>query len=117
MTAESKGAEKTISLILTDEQQCSLAVSFKTASGNPATVDGVPTWTQSDPAVLDLQVDGNGMSAMAVTKGLGPCQVTVTADADLGEGVTNITGTLDVDVKAAQAVSVGISAGAPSQKP
>jgi len=39
--------------------------------------------------------------------------VNVSADADLGDGVTTIAGTLDVTVAASQAVSLNISAGTP----
>jgi hypothetical protein len=105
--------ESPMSIILTDEQQCGLAVAFKTAAGNPATVDGVPSWTVADPAVLEIEAKPDGLSAIIVSKGLGVCQVSVTADADLGSGVTSITGVLDVEVKPAEAVSVGISAGEP----
>ena len=47
----------------------------------------------------------------------GAAQVNVTADAQIGEGVTEITGVLDVEVKAGQAVALNIAAGAPEEKP
>ena len=104
-------------LILTDAQKVSLAVAFTNPIGNPAPVDGVPAWTVSDPNVIDLQVADDGLSAVAVTKGpLGPCQVTVTADADMGSGVRSITGTLDIEVRASEAVAVGIVAGTPETR-
>jgi len=106
-----------MALILTDEQQVSLAIEPKTAAGNPARVDGVPTWQSSDPAIIDVVVAADGLSAVAKTVGpLGTAQVSVTADADLGEGIRAITGTLDIEVKAAEAVSLGIVAGTPEVK-
>jgi hypothetical protein len=104
-------------LILTDEQKVALSIQPVTAAGNPAKVDGVPTWSVSDPSILALIVADDGLSAEAVTAGpLGPCQVSVSCDADLGAGVRTISGTLDVTVQAAEAVSVGIAAGAPETK-
>lgn len=101
-------------LILTDAQKVTLSVGFTNPIGNPAPVDGVPVWTVSDPNIIDLQVSDDGLTAEAITKGpLGPCQVTVTADADMGEGNRSITGTLDIEVRASEAVTVGITAGTP----
>lgn len=105
-------------LILTDEQKVSLAVSFKTAAGNPAVVDGVPVWATSDPAIVSLVVAADGMSAVATTVGpLGTAQVSVTADADLDVDETReVTATIDIEVRAAEATTVGITAGAPEPK-
>ena len=44
-------------------------------------------------------------------------QVNVKADADLGEGVTEIIGTLDVEVQAGAAVSMTVNAGTPTEQP
>lgn len=103
-----------MALILTDIQKVSLSISPKSAAGNPAAVDGVPVWQVSDENVLSLQTAEDGMSAVVSTTGqLGTAQVSVSADADLGEGVQTITGVLDVEVKASAAVTLDISAGVP----
>lgn len=104
-------------LILTDAQKVRLSVGFTNPVGNPAPVDGVPQWTVSDENIIDLQVAADGLSAEAITKGpLGTAQVTVTADADMGEGTRSITGTLDLEVRASEAVAVGITAGTPETR-
>lgn len=109
--------EETMSLVLTDEQECELAPSFTTAAGNPGRVDGVPVWSSSNPDVLDLQVSDDGLQALVTAKGpLGSSQVSVTVDADLGEGVRQVVGVLDVIVQAAEVVAVGIVAGTPKPK-
>lgn len=106
-----------MSLILTDVQKVSVAVSFTTKAGNPAPVDGVPQWSSSDPSILEVVPSADGLSAEVLTVGpLGLAQVSVVADADLGEGVTSITGVLDVEVKASQAVFAIVAAGAPVDK-
>lgn len=103
-----------MALILTDQQKVTFSVSFVTAKGNPATVDGAPVWTVSNGVVLSVVPSANGLSAEVVAVGpLGASQVSVIADADLGAGVTALIGTLDVTVVASEAASIIISAGTP----
>lgn len=107
--------EEITMLTLTDIQGVDLSVAPVDAKGNPAKVDGAPVWVVSAPDVCDIAVAADGLSAHVTAKGpLGSCQVTVTADADLGEGVRNITGMLDVEVIASEAASLSITAGAPA---
>ncbi len=104
-------------LTLTDEQKCHLSIQPLTAAGNPAKVDGAPVWEASDPSILSLAVADDGLSADIATDGpLGTCQIKVTADADLGQGVRSITGVLDVEVIAAEAASLSVVARTPELK-
>jgi hypothetical protein len=106
-----------MALVLTDIQKVTLSISPKSAAGNPAPVDGVPSWSVSDASVASIVVSENGLSAEVVTTGaLGTVQVVVDADADLGEGVETITGVLDIEVKASAAVTLDIGAGVPESK-
>jgi len=106
-----------MALVLTDIQKVTLSISPKSAAGNPAPVDGVPSWSVSDTSVASIVVSENGLSAEVVTTGaLGTVQVVVDADADLGEGVETITGVLDIEVKASAAVTLDIGAGVPESK-
>jgi hypothetical protein len=106
-----------MALVLTDDQKVSLALSPKTASGNPASLDGPPNWALSAEGVVELLVAEDGLSAVISTVGLGSVQVTVTADADLDEDeVREISGVLDVLVVAGEAATLGISAGIPEVK-
>jgi hypothetical protein len=57
----------------------------------------------------------DGLSAQIDAVGpLGNFQVTVTVDADLGEGVKPLIGILDVEVVASEAVVVNFQAGTPA---
>lgn len=104
----------TMSLILKDDQKVKLSILPVDAKGNPAAVDGVPVWASSDDGVIAVIPSADGLSATATAVGkVGTAQVSVTADADLGDGVSNIAGVLDVTVVAGQAVSVGVTAGTP----
>src|SRR6266478_125156 len=78
-------------LQLTDTQKCTLSIAPVDAKGNPAPVDGAPSWSVSDPALLDVAPAADGLSAVVTAKGpLGAGQVNVQADADLGAGVVTI---------------------------
>lgn len=106
-----------MALVLTDVQKVSLSVVFTDRAGNPAVVDGAPRWSSSDPAIVAVTASEDGLSAEAIAVGpLGQAQVSVVADADLGEGVTEITGVLDIEVKPSVAVFAIVAAGAPSEK-
>jgi hypothetical protein len=103
-----------MALILTDVQKVGLSIAPVDAKGNPAPVDGVPTWGTSDASILTVTPAADGMSAEALAVGpVGTAQVNVSADADLGTGITTITGTLDVQVTASQATALDITAGTP----
>ena len=106
-----------MSLVLTDEQKVTLSIQPKTAAGNPAPVDGIPIWSSSDETILAVVSAPDGLSATATTVGpVGSAQVNVSADADLGAGVRTLTAILDVQVIAAEAVSLAINAGTPELK-
>lgn len=90
--------------------QSTLRIRPVDALGNPALVDGAPTWDQSGH--FDLMPGEDGMSAVVRPHGaLGNGQVSVTCDADMGAGVRPINGVLDIEVVAGEAVGVSIEMG------
>lgn len=104
-------------LILTDIQKVTVAVQPKSAAGNIALVDGKPVWTVSDDTIITLEVSEDGFSVEAITTGkLGSAQIAINLDSDLGEGVKDLTGILDVTVIASDAVNVEINVGTPSDR-
>jgi len=103
-------------LILANDHQARASIQPVDAKGNPAPIDGMPNWTSSSADIASVQnIAPDGLSADIVpgTK-LGTCQVNVTADADLGSGVSTISGVLDVQVAAGQAVAFVISTEPPT---
>lgn len=107
-----------MALVLTDSQEVTLTVTPVDKKGNPAVVDGVPTWGTSDDTVLTVAAAADGLTALVTATGkLGDAQINVSADADLGSGVTSLTGTLDVSVVAGQAATLGVTAGVPAEQP
>lgn len=106
-----------MALTLTDLQKFTASVQPVDARGNPAAVEGAPQWAVSDESILAITPAEDGLSAVVVAAGpLGNAQVTVTADADLGEGVTTLQGILDVTVIASEAVALTIAASTPENQ-
>jgi len=98
-------------LLLTTTQKATLSLDPRDAKGNPAPLDGVPSWTVADASVATLDVSPDGLFATINAAAVGATQVNVTADARIGPDVREISGVLDVQVSPAEAVTLGISAG------
>lgn len=98
-------------LTITNEEKILVTLNPTTAAGNPGIVDGIPVWSvESGDATLAVAEDG--LSAYLISGSADVNSViTVTADADLGEGVNPLTDTVDLAVVAANASALGIVAG------
>ena len=106
-----------MSFILTDIQKLPISIAFKSAAGNPATVDGVPVWMSSNPDVATVEPAADGLSVMVTVVGvLGTTQVSVRADADTGAGIEEIIGTLDIEVVGSKAAFIELTPGVPELK-
>lgn len=81
--------------------------------GNPAPVEaGSVTFSIDNPAVASVEQDpANQLAGFVITNGVGVTQINYSADADMGEGVTTITGFDAIEVKPEQAVGFGITFG------
>jgi hypothetical protein len=101
-------------MFLQDDKSLPVSVEFVDAKGNAAKVDGLPQWAVSDESLATLEVAADGLSAVVKPVGpLGSFKLQVKADADLGEGVKEILGELDIEVIGGEAVAVNIKAGEP----
>jgi hypothetical protein len=101
---------------LRDDQQVLLTIEPVDKKGKPAPVDGVPVWASSDETVITLVPAADGLSAIATGVVPGAARVVVTADADMGSGVTPLSGSLDFNVTAGAAASLSIIAAAPANQ-
>jgi hypothetical protein len=103
-----------MALMLADDQQVDVAFKAIDSRGNPARIDGEARWASSDESVLEVfPNDDNSATALAVGP-LGTAQVQVKIDADLGDGVRELVGILDVEVVAGEAVALELVPGTPS---
>lgn len=105
--------------VLTDVQQVVVSLTTVDAAENPGKIDGTPQWSSSAPDILTVTPADNGMSAVIRTTGRltaegEAVQVSATADADLGAGVTTLTAVQEFAVSGSQAVSLGMAVGEPS---
>lgn len=107
-----------INLTLTDIQKVALGISPLDAANEPAPIDGVPVWTNSDEAILTLTVADDGLSAEVITTGaIGSAKVSVEVDADLsGDGVATVTEEIDITVGPSRASALNLSAGVPESR-
>jgi hypothetical protein len=96
---------------LTDNQKVTFALTPLDAKNQPAAVDGVPAWTNSNPAVGTLTPAADGLSAEFVAAIPGTTTIGVSADADLGAGVTAIAGSEDIVVSPGAAITIALTAG------
>jgi uncharacterized protein YjdB len=101
-------------------QQIPATLTITNAAGQPAPVDGVPVWASSDETIVAVTAAADGMSAVAAAVAAGTARITVTADADVGAGVSSITGVSEdivVTVDPANLASVmTLNLGAPVAK-
>ena len=80
-------------------------------------MDGVPVWATSDAAIASIEPAADGLSCIVrAAANLGSAQVSVTADADLGEGVQPLTGVLDLEVVGGAATTMTIIGGTPREQ-
>lgn len=106
-----------LELTITNEQQVKVTLKPVTDTGKPAKLDGVPNWIMMS-GDAGLVVADDGMSADLVSSDTpGDSEFLVTADADLGEGVVEISDTIHLSVAAATAKNIGLTAGQPTPKP
>lgn len=100
--------------IIKDTERFPLTANVLDVDGQPAVFDGPPSWSSSDPTIVSVTPDPtNPLSAMVSSVGpVGSATITMTGDADLGEGVTPIITTFDVQVSASDAASATLVAGA-----
>lgn len=101
--------KKVDNMFMKIDEVADLAVAFKDRQGNLAKVDGIPQWALTDAALGTLAVAEDGLSAVFAPVAVGLLKVQVKADADLGEGVKEIIGELEIDISALEAEKVEIS--------
>jgi len=102
---------------ITNEQQVRVKLAPKTDSGKPATLDGAPSWTTISGS-SQVVVDEDGLGALLVSgDDPGDTEIIVKADADLGDGVEEISDIIKLSVVGATAKNLGLTAGTPELKP
>lgn len=117
LTVEVKTKErKMLEIKITNEQKVKVTLAPVTSAGKPAQLDGTPTWEKSS-GDSTMEVAADGLSASLISSDTpGESMFVVSADADLGAGVENITDSIKLTVEGAKAINLGLVAGAPENK-
>lgn len=116
-TTKEKEQTMPVEVKITNEQQVKVTLSPKTDTGKPATLDGKASW-----AVISgnsrVEVAEDGLSATLISSDdPGDTEVLIKADADLGEGIEEISDILKLSVVGATAKNLGLTVGTPEAKP
>lgn len=107
--------EGALFMTITDSQQVVATIKPVNKRGQPAPVQpGSVLWT--GPSFVAITPAPDGLSATIVAMGIGSGELSVSADADLGEGVVTISGTVPFEVIPSQATSVGFEFGTPTEQ-
>lgn len=103
-------------ITITNEQKVTVTLTPTTATGRPAKLDGPPKWeVQSGNSTVTPSEDGlSAVLTSADEPGL--TTVLLTADVDLGEGVTTIQDSISLQVTGALASNLGLTVGQPEPK-
>lgn len=100
---------------ITVDQQLPINVNPLTSKGRGAVIDGTVRFVSSDSTVATVVSTGAQTALVKPTGKVGVVKITAAFDADLGEGVRNITTTSDpIDIVEAEAVSGVIEFGTPT---
>jgi hypothetical protein len=78
------------------DKNARIPFAFKDKQGKDAKIDGAPLVTSSDETVARFSIDGGNI--FVDTQGPGAATGTLSADADLGAGVTEVSRTFDVTI-------------------
>lgn len=105
-----------LELKITNEQKIKVTLTPKTDTGKPAVLDGVPTWeVVSGNSTVVAAADGLSADLVSADDP-GDTQFLVKADADIGEGVEEISDIISLNVVGATAKNLGLTAGQPEPK-
>lgn len=98
-------------IVIRKKNEVFMEPNFRDEDGNITTVLGsIPAWTSSDESVLQLEVAEDGMSAVARPTGLlGRSTVQLHVDADPGQDVVELVGSVDIEVGPGLAVFVSLN--------
>ena len=101
-------------IAITSEEKVKVTLNPTTSTGKPSSLDGAATFevVSGDATVENI----DELSAWIISGAAGVSVVSVSADADLGEGVVTITDSITVTVSDPMAANLGLIVDAPQPK-
>ena len=107
---DGKTKRRTKMTFLKMDEQAAFVVEPVDSFGKVAPIDGMPSWALTNPALGELVVAEDGLTATFIPKEVGEGEVQVKGDADMTDGVKEIIGSMPIQVSSAEAVSFRLSA-------
>ena len=105
-----------LDLTITNEQKVKVTVNPVTEAGSPVTLDGpITVAVSSGDGTFEVQPDNVSVYLISGDQP-GDTVFTISGDADLGEGVVNVTDLVNLHVDGAQAAALGMVASEPELK-
>lgn len=102
-------------LTMTNTQEAVINIKVVDKKGQPAELQAPATLRSSDETIVTVSVnpkDATGKTALVkATGGIGTAKVVATGDADLGEGVKLVFGSLDCNITSGGAAEISIEVG------
>lgn len=108
------GIKMALEATCTNEEKVPISLKPVTPAGNPIVVEALNIAVQSGEGTFEIVDDANFFVVSGPTPG--DTVYIVTADADLGEGVQNISDVITLHVEGAKAQSLGLGVGTPVLK-
>lgn len=105
-----------LELKITTEQEIDVTITPKTDTGKPATLDGSPSWSVISGNAQVIVAEDGLSAALVSPDDPGDTVILIKADADLGEGVEEISDTITLQSVGATAKNLGLTASAPRPK-
>lgn len=106
-----------LEITITNEQEIDVTVSPKTDTGKPAAIDGKPSWTVVSGNSQVIQSEDGKTGTLRSSDEIGDTQIIVKIDADLGDGVEEVSDIINLKVASATAKNLGLAAGTARAKP
>lgn len=104
--------EITMAVTISADKKRVFSVAPVDSKGRPAQIDGIPEWSVSPTGGVRLFPSTNGLSCeVAWFAPMSGQVVTIKADADLGAGVEEIFGSVDVVTLSAKATGFAVTVG------
>lgn len=105
-----------VEISISNEQKIKVTLAPVTAGGKAAQLDGIPKWEIVNGAST-VEPAADGLSCYLISSDVpGDTVVSVSADADLGDGVENIADTITLHVLGAKAQNLGLLVGTAEPK-
>lgn len=101
-----KMAEYATQTQITTIERQRFQVKPQNAQGHDVAIDGLPVITVFDESICTVVMDANGLGGYIIAGAPGVTTITATVDADLGNGVVQVSGQLEVTVTPDRAVQV-----------